>query len=121
MNYPRRGVYVFSENGKALYVGRSDNIRRRLHDHCRGSSGPNKAAFARLIACRELDLKPDYGPGRDKLTTNSKFMRAFEQAKERVSKMEFRAVAEEDPTWQALLEIYCAVETDAEFNDFANH
>ncbi len=42
------GVYLFSENGKDLYVGRSRNIRRRYSDHTCNS--PNSAAFAVLLA-----------------------------------------------------------------------
>ena len=31
---PKAGVYVLSENGRNLYVGRSNNIRGRIGRHC---------------------------------------------------------------------------------------
>ena len=48
-------------------------------------------------------------------------MEAFEKAKERVRKMDFRAVAESDQTTQALLEIYCAITLKTPHNDFGTH
>jgi hypothetical protein len=48
---PMAGVYLFSERGKPLYVGRSKNVAERRRDHCNSSSRPNEAALARLIAC----------------------------------------------------------------------
>jgi hypothetical protein len=49
---PKKGVYWFSKNGKALYVGRSDNIPRWYAEHRNLSSGGNKAAFAFILACK---------------------------------------------------------------------
>jgi hypothetical protein len=118
---PAKGVYVFYENGEAFYVGRSNDIRRRLGDHRNLSSGTNKAAFARLMACKELGIPTNYGPGRDKCKSYPGFDEAFLRAKRRVAAMEFRAVGEENPTYQALLEIYCAMATRAKFNSFDNH
>jgi hypothetical protein len=121
---PMKGVYLFCEHGKPLYVGRSNNIPRRFHDHRRPSSGTNKAAFAVLLARRELGLTTDYRPGpktRKNLEKDPDFIAAFRRAKDRVREMEFRAVEELEPIRQALLEIYCAVAACASFNDFENH
>ncbi|WP_154660911.1 GIY-YIG nuclease family protein [Microvirga lotononidis] len=35
---PSRGVYLFSEGEGHLYVGRSNNLRRRYGLHCRPRS-----------------------------------------------------------------------------------
>src|SRR5690554_2267452 len=43
---PQSGIYLFSENGKHLYVGRTNTIRKRLQNHCRPSSRHNSATFA---------------------------------------------------------------------------
>ena len=43
---PRRGIYLFSEAGQALYVGRSNHIRQRVGLHCRPGSAHNQATFA---------------------------------------------------------------------------
>jgi hypothetical protein len=48
-------------------------------------------------------------------------MDAFRRAKERVQRMEFRAVAESDQTRQALLEVYCAITLKTPHNDFNTH
>ena len=58
---PRRGIYLFSEAEKHLYVGRTDTLRRRIQDHCRESSNHNKATFAFRIARRETGrTQPSY-------------------------------------------------------------
>ena len=49
------------------------------------------------------------------------FKKAFEDAKERIRKMDFRYVEETDPTRQALLEIYCAVVLGTPYNSFKTH
>jgi predicted GIY-YIG superfamily endonuclease len=121
---PKQGVYLFSEHGKHLYVGRSNNIPRRFADHRVNSPKLNKAAFARLIACRELGIVADYRAGANthkNLPNNPKFAEAFRKTKERIRAMEFRAVEEADQTRQALLEIYCAVALNACYNDFRTH
>ena len=122
---PRKGVYLFCEDGTPVYIGRSDNIPRRFHDHRRPSSDMNKASFAMLLAREKLHLKADYRSGspntRANLAKNPKFVAAFRKAKIRVQTMEFRAVEENCPTRQALLEVYCALALNARYNDFRNH
>ena len=44
------GVYVFEEEGKAFYVGRTDNLQSRLGQHQRHSSPANQASFAARLA-----------------------------------------------------------------------
>jgi hypothetical protein len=43
---PERGVYVFYEGGRPIYVGRSRNMRARILNHGRPSSMHNAATFA---------------------------------------------------------------------------
>ena len=45
----RSGIYVFYENNEPLYVGRSDNIRRRIQMHSRPSSPAGSANFAFIL------------------------------------------------------------------------
>jgi len=47
---PKQGIYVFYENGKPIYVGRSNSMRQRLRDHCAQSSDHFSATFAYLLA-----------------------------------------------------------------------
>ncbi len=46
---PSRGVYLFSEGERHLYVGRSNDIRARIRLHCRPGSTENQASFAFLL------------------------------------------------------------------------
>lgn len=120
----KRGVYLFSEAGKHLYVGRTDNLRRRIQDHSRESSNHNKATFAFRIARRETGrTQASYStPGsRGELETDPVFGPAFGRAKARIRSMELRFVEEGDPTRQALLEIYAVTVLETPFNDFENH
>jgi hypothetical protein len=116
---PKKGVYLISENDKHLYVGRSDNIPRRFGHH--RSAKMNKAALLRLIICKELGYTPNYGKGQNKIEKLPGFDKALERARIRINSMSFRAVEENDPTRQALLEIYCAVAAETLFNDFGVH
>ncbi|MGD0642552.1 MAG: hypothetical protein ABSC22_17555 [Roseiarcus sp.] len=119
---PKEGVYLFSENGAPFYVGRSNNIPQRRRQHTLRSSQTNQAALAMLIAREATKRAVDYHKGaRVRLLADRTFMDVFEKAKERVRKMEFRAVAESDQTKQALLEIYCAITLKTPHNDFGTH
>ena len=121
---PERGIYLFSEAAEHLYVGRTDNLRRRIQEHSRPSSNHNKATFAFRMARletghamasynqegsrRELEADPVFGP-------------VFDRSKARIRSMHLRFVEEKDPTKQALLEIYAATVLRSPFNDFENH
>jgi hypothetical protein len=119
---PTRGVYLFSEGKKHLYVGRSNKLHKRPGRHY----GTHRmAAFAFRLA-REATgfVRPSYKKGdksRDGLMKNPDFVKAFMRAKERIRKMDLRFVQESDQTKQVLLEIYCAVVLAARYNDFNTH
>jgi hypothetical protein len=118
---PARGVYLFSEGQKHLYVGRTNRLRARLLEHGRGASGHNTAPFAFLLT-REAthQTKATYRPSgsRRELAADPVFAAAFAAAKQRVRAMEIRFVEETDPTRQALLEIYVALALETRYNDF---
>ena len=119
---PKQGVYLFSENGRPFYVGRSNNIPQRRRPHTQRSSQTNQAALAALIAREETKRPVDYRKGaRTRRLADRDFMDAFSRAKERVQKMEFRAVDESDQTRQTLLEVYCAITLKTPHNDFGTH
>lgn len=113
------GIYVFSEEGRNLYVGRSDDVAKRLELHRGGAE--NQATFAFRLA-REAtgNLKPTYtkAGSRKDLMERDDFKRAFATAKQRIAEMDVRVVAESDPVRQALLEIYVAVVLKTPYNDF---
>jgi hypothetical protein len=122
---PKQGVYLFSEGGQHLYVGRSNNIRGRYGRHCNPGATHRMAAFAFKLA-REATGKmtASYKVGEDSrsgLMLNPEFLAAFKAAKARIREMDFRYVEETDQNAQALLEIYCTLALNARFNDFDTH
>ncbi|MGB8221081.1 MAG: GIY-YIG nuclease family protein [Polyangiales bacterium] len=52
---PDRGIYLFTEKSRHLYVGRTTRIRRRLAAHCRPSGSHTAATFAFRIARKQTD------------------------------------------------------------------
>lgn len=120
-----KGVYLFSEGNKHLYVGRSNNIKKRIKDHSIQSATANKAAFAFLLARKETgNLNATYKKGagsRKALMEDGSFVKDFETSKARIQKMDVRFIEENNPVRQALLEIYVAVEHSTPYNDFENH
>jgi hypothetical protein len=121
---PSSGVYLFSEAGVHLYVGRSDNIRGRLGLHSRACSAYGQATFATCLAKEVSGLVANYQIRRIHPThfgNQQAFRDAFVAAKTRIRAMEIRVVEEADPVSQALLEIYAAVVLSTKYNDFSNH
>src|SRR5437660_1633141 len=117
---PERGVYLFSDCDRHLYVGRTHRIRRRLAGHCRPSSTHFSATFAFRLAREETGrLKASYSPNgsRAALADDLEFGPAFERAKCRLTTMDVRFVEESDPVRQTLLEIYVAVALKTPYND----
>lgn len=123
-NLPDAGIYLLSEGGTHLYVGRSNRLRKRLQEHCRPSANHNTAPFAFRLA-REATgyIKASYTEegSRTDLEKDKDFSAAFTKAKERVGKMDVRVVEEADPLRQALLEMYVSISLVTPHNDFYNH
>ncbi len=121
---PLECVYLFSENGRPLYVGRTRKLRQRLRNHCGKGSGYNQAVFALKLA-REHTGRPkaDYSKKNSAkiLLADPEFAAAFSSAKERIRRMELRFVEEKDPLRQALLEIYVSFVLNTPYNDFDTH
>jgi hypothetical protein len=121
---PERGIYLFSDGERHLYVGRTNRLRRRLAGHCRPSSNHFSATFAFRVAREKTGLlKASYSTegSRAALLANPEFGLAFAQAKTWLAGIDLRFVEENDPVHQALLEIYVAVALKTPYNDFDNH
>lgn len=121
----KKGVYLLSEGDSHLYVGRSNDIKKRIGRHSRPGATHRMAAFAFRLA-REAtgNLKATYKKGegsRSALMEDEKFVAAFDASKARIRRMSLRFVEESDPVRQALLEIYVAVVLNTPYNDFDNH
>jgi len=121
---PVRGVYLFSDGAKHLYVGRTNRMRQRLGGHCRPSASHFSASFAFRLA-REAtgNLKATYktAGSRASLLQDPVFLTAFSTSKRGVASYDLRFVGEDEPTRQALLEIYIATVLETPYNDFDNH
>jgi hypothetical protein len=124
-NMVTAGVYMFSEKGRDLYVGRSNRLRARYFLHCRPGSQQNQASFAYRLARERLGItRASYMPGagsRAGIAATETFVEAFSVAKARIRDMEYRYVEETDQTRQALLEAYCAIVLETPYNDFDTH
>ena len=121
---PEPGVYLFSEGGKHLYVGRTNRLRQRLLEHGRPSSGHNSAPFAFLLAraaTGRTTATYQTSGSRGQLEADPLFATAFTAAKQRVRAMNIRFVEQPDPLGQTLLEIYIAVALQTPYNDFGTH
>ncbi len=125
-DFPAAGVYLFSEHGEHLYVGRSNDLRFRIQIHVRASAATNQAAFAYRLA-RQVAVAGIVKVAYKKLTPEEdwslreRFLSAFPASKQRIRRMELRAVSEPDSLAQMLLEVYVAVALRTPHNDFDNH
>jgi hypothetical protein len=121
---PSAGVYLFTEGAQHLYVGRSNNLRRRMQRHGSPGATYKQAAFAFRLA-REVTgrLKATYKTegSRAHLIQDEAFALAFTHAKQRIRTMDLRFVEEVDPLRQAVLEMYVAVALGTPYNDFDTH
>lgn len=121
---PKAGVYLFSENGRHLYVGRSNRLRERYFLHCRPGSRQNQASFAYKLAREKLNLGvASYSPtgSRAAIAASEPFAPVFDAAKARIRLMDYRFLDEPNQARQALFEAYCALVLDTPYNDFDTH
>lgn len=122
---PEHGVYLFSEEGRHLYAGRSNHMRRRYGQHSNPGSQHNQAVFAfKLARASTGQTTAAYASGdgsRKGLAADANFSEAFTKAKARVRNMDFRFVEVTDQTHQALLELYTAIALCCPHNDFNTH
>ncbi len=121
---PSAGVYLFTECERHLYVGRSNNLRRRMQRHGSPGATHKQAAFAFRLARESTGyLKATYKTegSRDQLVQDPLFAAAFIAAKQRIRNMDLRFVVEANPLQQAVLEMYVSVALSTPYNDFDNH
>ena len=107
------GVYLLSESGRPLYVGRTRDVRGRLSDH--RSSAVTRATLAVKMARIAANRPATYTPGnsaRHLYSHDPTFRTRFDEARARICAMQVRWVDETDDVRQALLEIYAAVDLD---------
>ncbi len=120
---PQKGVYVFYENENAIYVGRSNRLKDRIQEHGRLSSRHNSAPFAFNLAKERFEKRYPIpkGMSRNDLASIPAFAKYFNEAKERVAKMEIRVIEINGQAKQSLFEFYAVLELNTKYNDFSTH
>jgi hypothetical protein len=121
---PSKAIYLFTENGQHLYVGRTNHFRNRMRQHSIPAAQHNQAVFAFRLARQQTGrILVAYSSegGRVALSKDPDFAQAFTAAKARIREMDLRFVEETEPLRQALLEIYIAVALNTPHNDFETH
>jgi hypothetical protein len=127
------GVYLFTEAGRHLYVGRCglteraakkgrghSNFRTRLAGHTRPSSGHNQATFAWRLAVEAVDGRfKDLPVVRAELQQDSRFREEFLRQKERVTAMDFRVVTITDNFESYVFEPFAALMLSTKYNSWA--
>lgn len=119
-----QAVYLFTENSRHLYIGRTRNANRRLGEHTRPKSPQNSAPFAFNIAKKEAARAGlTFSGTRKEIAAISAFQPHFTSAKKRVRMMEFRLVEIDSAVISTIFEVYAslALRTEGGFNLFETH
>jgi predicted GIY-YIG superfamily endonuclease len=97
---PSKAIYLFSEKGQNLYVGRTNHLRSRMRQHSIPAAQHNQAVFAFRLARQQTGrTAATYSAegGRVALSKDPAFAQAFTAAKARIRQMDLRFVEENDP------------------------
>ncbi len=117
---PQKGVYVFFEDNRPIYVGRSDRLKKRLKEHSQRSSVHNSATLAFKIAKQNTSILRKKQTN-EQLMKNRDFVEKFEAAKDRIARTKIRFIEIEDLIEQAMFEIYVHLALNTRYNDFRTH
>ena len=98
------GVYAIYENENIMYVGRTDNIAKRLSDHYNVDDSAT-------LANKLTNVKKE----------DPKYKQVLKQKRERVKEMQVRFVEIEDVNIQALTELLAYIELCPRYGNFKNH
>jgi hypothetical protein len=104
------GVYLFSRQGEPVHVGEAADLRRRLAEQCRPSSGHTKATLAFAIArraARREGIDVDGPPAR--LATSDAFAPYFTRAKETVAELPVRFLEVESAEVRTVFKVYVSL------------
>ena len=125
-----KGIYVFYEGEKPLYVGRTDQMADRLLNHTRkpNAHAPSSATFAFILA--KYEFKKAYSVRHDLFSKElarelndhrTEKIELWKEAVERVKRMSVRLVEVIHPHEQAVFEVYFHEKLATPFNSFVNH
>ncbi len=123
---PEKGIYVFYDQGKPVYVGRvggtsKQKMRGRIRQHTIPSSSHNQATFAFRLLQEELGVATGHGAELSRAELAKKYEIEFKEMKERVRSMDVRAVEIEDSETQTIFEVYASLALRTRYNKFDTH
>ena len=120
---PRKGVYVFFEDNKPIYVGRSNRLKERLKEHSQKGADHYSATLAFKIAKQNNSTLQgkERKQTSEQLMKNRDFVEEFEAAKNRIARTKIRFIEIEDQIEQAMFEIYAHLALNTRYNDFRTH
>lgn len=135
--HDQHGVYLFTESGRNLYVGRtglterarlagkagSSSFRTRLTGHVERE--PGSASFAwrltmeKALAQVEAGERQPLAPTRTLRVKDPALLELFREKQQRVGEMEFRIVRIDDERVAYVFELYAAWVLETPYNSFA--
>jgi hypothetical protein len=113
------GVYAFFEHGRAVYVGQTRNLQRRLKNHVTPSH--NNAAFAFKQARQALGKERTRKKKRADLEKDPVFRAEFSRQIARVEAMQVRFIELSDPVLRYIFELYAAMAWKLSLDEFDTH
>jgi len=120
----KAGIYVIFETAeKPIYVGRTDNVRVRIQEHTRPSSGTGSATFAYKLAKREFFQKYPKTKLNKEHEKAPEFVKIFLEKKIFLKTCSIKFIDIENDILQTMFEPYAAymLGTYPENNTFENH
>ena len=119
---PDSGIYVFYEDKRPIYVGRSNQIHKRIQIHGTESAPPGKASFAFRLLAKKCNFEIGNRTGTDRSQKAKEHAGEFRKQKQRVRRMQVRAVAVSDVTESYFFEAYAILALGTtKFNKFEPH
>ncbi len=117
------GIYLFTENGKPMYVGQTRKLSKRLGYHTRPGAPQEQASFAFQLAKADATRMGITAVGtRRQVAAHPEILPLFEKAKQRVAAMDVRFIEVPDPHTRTVFEVYAALALGTgEFNSFETH
>ena len=106
---PQQGVYVFYENDKPIYAGRSRRIRQRIREHGGESSRHESATFAFKLFREAIGEPEGHSSKYTRRQLQDQYPEEYASQRQRVRSMRIRAVEINDPLVQTVFEIYAII------------
>ena len=103
------GVYVIYEKLRVIYVGHSNNIRKRIQWYTRSISGGDGATFTVNIAKQDYKKVNGLKRKRYELMQISDFLEFYENHKINLKNAQFRCIRIESDILQIIFEPYLAI------------